>query len=238
MGQLRTTRIVWRRSYRIIPARYPPIALFERVAEASDWDALLAVESLTNDRIRDEVGDIALVPPHQRVHGAGASWVMGAFTHIGWPSRFSDGSYGVYYAARTQECSIAETIHHHQRFLGATREPVCTTDMRVLVGGIDGALHDVRSSAVRNPRGIYDRDDYSASQAFARRVRTDGAGGIAYRSVRLIGGECAAAFQPTVIRPLPRAERFLSYHWNGRNIDRYWDHTARKWLSPPSTSAL
>ncbi len=48
--------------YRVILARYPQISLFERVASPEDWDVLFAVESLTNNRLRDEVGDIRLVP--------------------------------------------------------------------------------------------------------------------------------------------------------------------------------
>ena len=55
-------------------------------------DSLVELEMLTNPRVRQEVGEISLVPPEERVSGAGASWVMAPFTHIGWPSRFSDGS--------------------------------------------------------------------------------------------------------------------------------------------------
>ena len=37
--------------YRIILSRYPQISLFERVSAPQDWDALYAVESLTNPRL-------------------------------------------------------------------------------------------------------------------------------------------------------------------------------------------
>lgn len=67
--------------YRIILSRYPQIHLFERVSNPQDWDVLYAVESLTNPRLRDEVGDIRLVPPEDRVYGDGTSWIMAAFTH-------------------------------------------------------------------------------------------------------------------------------------------------------------
>ena len=62
--------------YRVILSRYPQIHLFERVSSPQDWDVLYAVESLTNPRLRDEVGDIRLVPPEDRVYGDGASWIM------------------------------------------------------------------------------------------------------------------------------------------------------------------
>ena len=64
---------------------------------------------------------------------------MGAFTHIGQSSRFTDGSYGVYYAARELETAIRETAYHFGRFLRSTNEPLGTEmEMRVLVSsGVD-----------------------------------------------------------------------------------------------------
>ena len=50
----------WQPCFRVISSRYPPIHLFERVAAAEDWDALYWLESLTNSRLRDEVGEIEL----------------------------------------------------------------------------------------------------------------------------------------------------------------------------------
>jgi hypothetical protein len=85
--------VVWQPCWRIVPSRFPPIDLFERIADPADWDALIALESLTNDRIRDEVGDIALVPVAERISGPGSSVIMAAFTHPNPDgSRFSDGS--------------------------------------------------------------------------------------------------------------------------------------------------
>ena len=91
------TRVRWQTATRIIASRFPTIDLFERVdADPAVWDALIAAEMLTNPRVRDEIGEIALVPPEERITGPGATWVMASFTHLN-PngSRFSDGSYEV-----------------------------------------------------------------------------------------------------------------------------------------------
>ena len=85
--------------YRVIPSRYPQIDLFDRVSSPEDWAVLYAIESLTDPRLRDEVGDIRLVPPEDRLYGAGASWVMAAFTHPpvdGRGGRFNK-DFGLYY---------------------------------------------------------------------------------------------------------------------------------------------
>lgn len=235
-----TSRVVWRRTWRIIAARYPPVALFERIADPADWEALLEVESLTNERLRDEVGEIRLVAPEERVSGPGASWVMGAFTHIGWPSRFSDGSYGVYYTADSRDCAVSESAFHLGRFLAATAEPPCDVAMRVLVAGIDAVLHDIRVRGGRFARE-HDAKDWAAGQALGRVLRAAGSSGVVYRSVRHAGGECIAAFRPRVVKRLPRGDRHLRYHWDGSRVDRYWDFAAGRWhvLAPlPVPAAL
>src|SRR5690606_26256887 len=82
-------------SYRLIPSHFPPIALFENLLDPRELDAAYALESLTNDRVRDQVGNIALVSPDDRVTGNGTTAIMAAFTHVGIESRFTKGLYGV-----------------------------------------------------------------------------------------------------------------------------------------------
>jgi hypothetical protein len=41
-----------------------------------------------------------------------------------------------------------------------------------------------------------------------------------------------AALRPRVIRPLPRGDAHLLYHWNGERIDRYYDYAAERWRLP------
>ena len=82
----------WGATYRLVPSRFPPISLFERVADAADLDVVYAVEALTNPRLRQEVGEISLVPAAERMSGAGSSPIMAAFTHLNpMGSRFTDG---------------------------------------------------------------------------------------------------------------------------------------------------
>ena len=38
---------------RLVNSHYPPIALFDDVADASEFDALFALQALTNPRLRD-----------------------------------------------------------------------------------------------------------------------------------------------------------------------------------------
>lgn len=219
-------RLRWTKAHRIINSRYPPIDVFERVADPSEWDALFALEQLTNPRVRQEWGYISLVPPEERVSGPGATWIMAAFTHVGLPTRFSDGSYGVYYAARLLETAIRETAHHYGRFLRTTAEPSGTeVHVRVLVStNIDQRYHDVRVGH----RDLHDPDDYAPAQALGRRLRAHGANGIVYRSVRHDGGECVAVLRPRAI-PKPTQGAHLRYHFDGARIDRWFRMGEERW---------
>src|SRR4030095_5398997 len=115
--------ITWLPCWRIIPSRFPPIDLFERVADPADLEAMYALESLTNDRLREEVGELQIVLPRERISGRGTSYIMAAFTHLNPAgSWFSDGTYGVFYAAYTLDTAIAETRYHREQFLRATSE--------------------------------------------------------------------------------------------------------------------
>src|SRR4051794_2233977 len=99
--RLRTVHVDWRPAYRLVPSRFPPTGLFDRVADPADLDAVFAIEALTNDRLRDEAGDLRLLPAEERISGPGTTPIMAAFTHLNPEgSRFSDGSFGVYYCAR------------------------------------------------------------------------------------------------------------------------------------------
>ena len=226
-----TSRIVWPQAWRIVASRYPPIDLFERLTpDPAVWDALIALEQLTNPRVREEVGEIALVPPADRVAGPGASYVMASFTHINPKgSRFSDGSYGVYYAASELETAIAETVFHFESFARDSGDPPRMEDMRVLLGAIDEDFEDVAALAEPLRSQILDPVSYAVAQAYARDLRDGSANGVAYPSVRCAGGSCVGAFKPRAVG-FPRQERHLKYRWNGDRVDRFFDYLRDAWI--------
>ena len=214
---LPVSRVEWKPCRRIVPSRFPPIQLFERVTDPGDLEAIFELESLTNPRLRDEVGDIRLVPEGDRISGPGTSVIMAAFTHLNPEgSRFSDGTYGVFYAANGLDTAIAETKHHRERFMRATAQPRMELDMRVYLVDLAGDLHDLRGRKRTNPL-VYPDEKYAVGQNLAGRLRDDGSDGIVYDSVRREGGECAAVFRPRLLSNC-RQERHLCYVWDGERI--------------------
>ena len=210
------TELDWSHQYRVISSEFPPINFFEQLVDPELMDELYYLESLTNDRLRDEAGEIALVPAEDRITGPGASPVMAAFTHASrdCPSRFSDGSYGVYYASKTLETAIEETKYHRARFLSYTNEDAGEISMRVYVGKVIKPMHDVRADGFEP---LHNPDDWTASQAFGQEMKAINSWGVVYRSVRDPGGECIAALRPTAVS-IPKQGAHLSYVWDGVRI--------------------
>ncbi len=63
------------------------------MTDPDDLETIFELDALTNPRLRDEVGDIELVPPEDRICGPGTTAIMAAFTHLNpGGSRFSDGT--------------------------------------------------------------------------------------------------------------------------------------------------
>jgi hypothetical protein len=206
----------------MIPSRFPPIELFEAVADPADLEAVFEIEAMTNDRLREEVGDLTLVPPEDRVAGPGTSAIMAAFTHLNpQGDRFTDGSYGVFYASLTLDTAIAETSFHRSNFMAATDEPAQELDMRVYAVDIDANLHDIRGMKDSHPT-YYHPTSYGMSQELAQQLRDGGSGGIAYQSVRHEGGECAAIFRPRLLTNC-RQERHVCYVWDGSSIANVYE---------------
>ena len=215
-SSLKISRIRWQQQYRIIPSKFPPINFFEGLVDPKLMDAAFAIEAISNDRLRAEAGDIGLVKEEDRVSGPGSSVVMAAFTHIGRPTRFSDGSYGVYYAARALQTAVRETVFHRERFLRYTREPEGDLDMRVYIGRVEKPLVDIRQPKYQH---LHEPDlaRYPVPQAFAAELRAAGHWGIVYNSVRHAGGESIAALRPPAVS-IPVQGPQLLYRWDGEQI--------------------
>lgn len=213
-------QIEWKGAVRIIRSAFPPIDLFEDIADPADWPLLISAELKTNPRIMATIGNLDLVPVDRRAGGYGASYLMAPFTHVSRnrSSRFTDGSYGVLYAGKAFETALFETIHHHARFMRGTAQAAgWTSQFREIVVSIRADLHDLRGAGWADHPAL-DPDSYEASQELAMRLKNGGADGLVYPSMRHPVGECVGLFYPDCASD-PVQGRHLDYHWNGTDVD-------------------
>lgn len=199
--------------------------MFENHTRPEAMGALWALIAATNDRLLEEAGDLNLVLEEDRVSVHGATIVMAAFTHIGQKARFNDETFGMYYAGRSQETAIRETVH--QREIIAQDAGLSSTEfsLRVFIGTVKKHLHDVRAVKYKF---LHDRkprpEDHPRAQKFALQLRETGSWGLVYNSVRHNGGECIAAFRPPAIS-LPTQAAHLIYVWNGKKITEVYQRS-------------
>ena len=187
------------------------MVLYERLSpDPAVWDALLAAEELVNPRERGPV--------------------MAAFTHLTpGGSRFSDGTYGVYYAASSLATAVVETAFHFARIAADAADGPRYENMRVVVSPVDATFHDLGEMPTRDRTSLLDPGSYLRSQALARPMHDAGSNGIHYPSVRRAGGRCLAVFVPSVVRATTVTRR-LQYHWDGTEVRRYFDYAADRWV--------
>jgi hypothetical protein len=217
--------VEWKPSYRLIASRYPTVGLYDTIADPADLEVVFAIEALTNPRMRNELGQLRLVPPEERVSGAGSTPIMAAFTHLNPEgSRFSDGSWGVYYAAHDLDTAVAEVSHHRALFLSRTAEAAIDIDLRLITAPLDAPLHDLRKLR-GEAAAVYDPVNYSAGQALGRRLRETGSWGVLYHSVRRRGGLCAGLFRPRALQSAKEAAH-IALHWDGARITHWYEKRA------------
>jgi hypothetical protein len=227
--RVQRTQLEWDTSCRLVASRFPAVGLFDAVADPADLDVVFAIEALGNPRLRQEAGAISLVPAQHRISGPGTTPIMSAFTHLNPDgSRFSDGTWGVYYAANDLETAVAEVGHHRARFLARTAEPAIEIDLRCYRVAVRARLLDLRGR--RAQPELLDPHGYAASQAFARTQRDAGEAGIVHDSVRRSAGQCVALFTPKATVPPAQQAEHVTLCWDGARIAAWYRKTDARLL--------
>lgn len=204
------------RAYRLVNSKFPPIALFDDVASAEDFEVLFQVQALTNPRLLNEVGRLELIPRSDIPFGiTGCSYATAPFTHINPEgSRFSDGRFGALYVADEMDTAVAEVSHHQSRYW--SKVPGLRFERFVFRGlscnFTDSGMHDATGIAINDP--IYNPDDYTSAQILGREAKAAACAGLRYNSVRAPGHICWALLTPRLVTSITQTAHFEMV-WNG-----------------------
>ena len=206
-------------AYRLVNSKFPPIALFDDVADAEDFDALYQIQALTNPRLQNEIGRLELIPRDQIPFGiTGCSYATAPFTHVNPAgSRFSDGSFGVLYLADTMDTAIAEVCYHQQRYWSKVPK---LNYVRFVFRGLtasfsDSGMRDATALPLSDP--IYAPDDYAHSNRLGSEVKRSGCMGLCYHSVRAPSNICWALMTPRPVTSIIQSAHFEMI-WSGQVI--------------------
>lgn len=202
-------------AWRLVNSKFPPIAIFDDVADADEFDVLYQIQALTNPRLKNEVGHLELIPRAEIPFGIpGCSYATAPFTHVNPAgSRFSDGRFGVLYLADSIDAALAEVQHHQSLYWSKVHN---LNYERFVFRGlscsfVDAAMKDATSIPMTDP--LYAPDDYTDSHRFGRAIKDAGCPGLRYHSVRMPGSHCWALMTP---RPMLSIIQTAHYEmvWN------------------------
>jgi hypothetical protein len=200
------TAAITDRTFRLIPSRFPPIALFETVSTADDLAAVMELEGWTNDRLVAE--RVARLPRDEWVYGtANSSIVMASFLHAApLGLRFSGRELGAWYASMAVNTAIFEVAHHLRREAYRSGISEMQAQYCTYSAVLDGSYEDIRGQQSAYP-DLYDPAEYTAGQVFGEAVRSSG-DGIIYDSVHHVGGVNVVAYRPRKIRDILQCEHY------------------------------
>ena len=202
-------------AYRLVNSKFPPIDLFDDVADADEFEVLYQLQALTNPRLHNETGRLELIPRSEIPFGiTGCSYATAPFTHVNPAgSRFSDGNYGVLYLADSMETALAEVRHHQEQYWSKVQG---LNFERFVFRGLSCQFNErgmLDATAVAITDSIYDGADYSASRQFGRLLRQDGFPGLRYHSVRKPGQHCWALMTPRSVLSIVQTAHYEMI-WN------------------------
>jgi hypothetical protein len=217
-GVIPETRVRWTATCRLVPSRYPSVGVLDSIAAPADLEAVMELEAWTNDRLSVELGILSTIPRDEWVVGEPmASVVMAAFCH---PrpggARFSWNDRGAWYASRTVETALAESVFHRVRELEEVGHFDVRMQMRLYHADFSTTFHDIRGGGERWVQ-LYDPEAYVQSQRVGRILFDAGSNGVIYDSVRHPGGTCLACFRPRLVRRV-RVAAHYEYAWSGGKV--------------------
>ena len=211
-------------AYRLVNSKFPPIALFDDVADADEFELLYQIQALTNPRLQNEVGQLELIRRSDIPFGIpGCSYAIAPFTHINPAgSRFSDGRFGVLYLADSMPTALAEVRYHQNQYW--SKVPGLGFERFVFRGlscsFSQAQMQDATALPLTDP--IYAPDDYRHAQIFGKAARDAASPGFRYHSVRLPGSHCWALLTPKPVTSMVQTEHYEMI-WNGQvtSVNRF-----------------
>jgi len=194
------------------PQRSPLTLTLVDPNDRADLEALLASTNLVESH---RAGERRIVAPEDDYVGDHRDYVLAPFAYRS-ATRFSDGSYGVFYAAEAFETALLEVATWLTRvYLDGSAPAQQTRKQHLTLRIVADPLADVRRRSVPDVDvAIYDANDYSAARSLGARLREQ-LPGVTYDSVRHPDGTCVGAFLPRIISDV-RLESILELVWNGK----------------------
>lgn len=160
--------------------------LFDDLSDApGDWQAAIDLELLTKPRLFASSLPIIDRPFEEALWNDAINYPFKNWMR----SRYSDGSYGVWYGADTLETTVHETVHHWRTgFLqdAGFTQPGIRIERKLYRVRCDAAVLDLRPLVARFP-ALVDPTDYTLTHQVGAKLHREGHPGLVSKSARCDG---------------------------------------------------
>jgi hypothetical protein len=195
--------------YRLIPSRFPPVSLYERVAPEAAWPAVHAVEDLTNPRAQARkvlTGTAQVDEASPKLQ----NWNHAPFTYLNPEGTWLlNPLFGALELCDCLQTALAMSVRKRELFLSRTGEPPMDLDMRVLGTHVKGTLSDLWK--------LDPTLTQTARWQIGEELLNAGANGALFRCPVRAAGTCVTIFKGDVLERSVQAEHFR-FVWDGRRV--------------------
>lgn len=206
MYSVRSIKKTW---YRLIPSRFPPVDIYERLGPPEDWGALHALEEMTNPRVRQRelltgLNRVDLGSPRLQ------NWNHAPFTYLNPEGTWLlDPFYGVLELSNCLQTALATSIRKRELFLASANEPPIDLDMRVLGHSVSGDFLDLTGLDPQLPQ--------SARWRIGEQALQSGAAGAVFACPHRPKAECIAIFQGEALGKSVQEDHYR-FIWDGTAV--------------------
>jgi hypothetical protein len=197
--------------HRIIPSRFPPVPLYERLGSPEIQSAAEAFEALTNPRLRalDRLAQESAAAPQG---SAAQNWNMAPFEYPNPEgTTFLNPAYKVLELVEGLTPALVVAVQRREDFLGGSREAAIDVEMRALVHKMKGRFADLT--------GIPFEADQAKRWKLGAELYDSDVQGIVFHRPDLPGVRAVTVFDQNALGRAVQADHFR-FVWNGEGIQR------------------
>lgn len=173
------TRTIDQEWHRLIPSRFPPVEVYERLGRPEGdpelWAVAKELENKTNPRLQAKAWLLGKSGEFSESSPRLQNWNQAPFSYRNPEgSTFLPAAYGVFEAVSGVRPALARAVRRREIFLSRTSEPSTGLDMRMLITRVKGELVDLTDEPWEG--------DEDRRREIGRRIYDEGAHGIVFRS--------------------------------------------------------
>lgn len=210
--------------FRLIPSRFPPVSLYERVAANDQLNEVVEAENLTNPRLRSAERLTGGVAPLDETSPRLQNWNLAPFA-------YSNPEGSAYFRplhrclelGEDLQTALALSVRRREAFLSRTAEAAIGLDMRVLKTPVKGRMIDLRR--------VHFDPDKAQRWGLGDRIAPLDCDGILFCSPARPSATCVGVLRGNALGRTQQTKHFR-FIWNGQRISTLYAFDDAKEVAP------